>query len=834
MTSSVTRESNVSWDILAEMSKQETTSVYNMVLKRFEELDNGQTPNSNQPSSSMSHYLSYPPNDISLLMTEYKVGHWLKDYDLTWNDSLLPQKNTMVSKKQKKNSSKHKKKSNQLNAADRIRQKQVRTLATETYVQHFSKLKRTSLDPDFHSRVAESVILYYAYVTHYSLKGTIVDTFIDAVFSLRDALNVFSDVAHPDVISLMKQFCVELESKFPWPTFLKYYTHLLIRTHFKKLFKGAVKPFPEQEQLLQAIHADPFNLYVLPWGVGTGKTAMLPPLSMLYAGVGYQTLYCVPFGPVRDQSAALLLRCGVPFAYIVKAPKALGTQWELQPSFHCGDGRMPEVFIVDPSFVQYYTEYWEQLKEKNTMMDIVGHSPDIFIPSRKKRYAHLSHSIWNPQWILILDEPSEEDESVKWVLHHLPCTAFVMSATSWQLVNQEVKEHHKQRTGKECVTISARTVGVSTTLIGYWMDSEPVLSPFHGIDSRRTFAERLQYIRDKILWRRFLSAEVLLDWAVRMRRTKPELSLPFTFDLFTITFDSISERVLEFADIMVQSKLFTDKDFEQFFSFGTDKPQLTSGDCLQHLLMNESGKFMGGCIIGTPTVEHTYTQMAPLLEDCPSVDTIQHMLDDHRKQHVAKYLALEKVPVTKPEDRIRKQDKFRELDHQRWTTLPIPESLVLNTPEYLQRFKQPRFKNAKSSSYLRVHDLMETGNPSKGVDGWYLSPDTMQGVTFERDQEEKLQWRWKGVGSIIDHKEFNMKNIRDLDNHTVGFLLLDTLGAQGLNLKIKHGILMKGQDGSMLPTSTCLQVAGRVGRWGQDSTGYVYLMHKDMFHHMFA
>ena len=73
-------------------------------------------------------------------------------------------------------------------------------------------------------------------------------------------------------------------------------------------------------------------------------------------------------------------------------------------------------------------------------MDTMGHPPDIYIPSRKKRYAHLSHSIWNPQWILILDEPSEEDESVKWVLHHLPTTAFVMSATSWQLVNQEVKE----------------------------------------------------------------------------------------------------------------------------------------------------------------------------------------------------------------------------------------------------------------------------------------------------------------------------------------------------------------------------------------------------------
>ena len=182
------------------------------------------------------------------------------------------------------------------------------------------------------------------------------------------------------------------------------------------------------------------------------------------------------------------------------------------------------------------------------------------------------------------------------------------------------------------------------------METEAVLSPFHGIESRQAFAERLQYIRDKILWRRFLSAEVLLDWVVRMRRIKPELSLPFTFDLFTITFDSISERVLEFADMMVHSELLTDEDFRQFFSFGTDKPQLTSDDCLQHLLMNESGKFMGGCIIGTPTVEQTYTQLAPLLDDFPSVDAIQQMLDDHRKQHVTKYLALEKVPVTKPED----------------------------------------------------------------------------------------------------------------------------------------------------------------------------------------
>ena len=60
-----------------------------------------------------------------------------------------------------------------------------------------------------------------------------------------------------------------------------------------------------------------------------------------------------------------------------------------------------------------------------------------------------------------------------------------------------------------------------------------------------------------------------------------------------------------------------------------------------------------------------------------------------------------------------------------------------------------------------------------------------------------------------------MKNITDLDRGYIGFMLLDKLCAQGLNLKIRHGILMRGEDGSMLPVSTCLQVAGRVGRWGR-------------------
>ena len=852
MTFDITRENTISWDILAEMSKQETTDVHNMVLKRFQELDtesthalHGTTPKPPTAPGMSAKYLSYPPADLPALMAEYKVTHWLKDYDLEWPEGLMAKTGGEAtegkrSKKERKkhNKQKHKQKAIQMTGADRIRQQQVRALATDTYTQHFGKRDRTTLKPDFDSKVYESVLLYYAYVTHYAFKDRVVGTFVDAALSLRDALKAFGDEVHPDVQQLMRRFFACLEPQFPWATFLKRYTHVLIRTHFKRRFQRALKPFPEQDQLLQAIHADPFNLYVLPWGVGTGKTAMLPPLSTLYAQAGHQTLYCVPFGPVRDQSAALLYRCGVPFAYVVEAPAALGTQWELQPSYHCGDGRMPHVYIVDPSFVKAYTLYWERfaaLVGDEGVMDPVENPPDVYLPSRKKRYAHLSHAIWNPRWVLMLDEPSEEDDAVKWVLHHLPPTAFVMSATSWELVDADVQGAHEDRTGKRCVTVAARTVGVSTTLIGYWLEAEPVLSPFHGVRTRAEFAEKLAFVRDKILWRRFLSAEVLLDWAVRMKRAETGLGLPIAFELATLTFDSISERVLAFADAMLEHDSLDDAQFEAFFGFGAAKPDESCEARLQRLLTSESGKFMGGCILGTPTVEQTYAAIAPLLADCPTLDTMQAQLDEHRKAHVAKFAALEKVPVTKPEDRLRKLNQFRELEHQRWTTLPIPDRLVVNTPEYLQRYRQPaRPSNGVAPAYLRVQDLVETGDPSKGVDGWRLAPDTMAGVTFARDHEDKLQWRWKGVGAIIGHKEFNMKNIRDLDQHTVGFLMLDTLGAQGLNLKIRHGVLLKGTDGSMLPTSTCLQVAGRVGRWGQDGTGYVYVADVAMFGRVFG
>ena len=138
-----------------------------------------------------------------------------------------------------------------------------------------------------------------------------------------------------------------------------------------------------------------------------------------------------------------------------------------------------------------------------------------------------------------------------------------------------------------------------------------------------------------------------------------------------------------------------------------------------------------------------------------------------------------------------------------------------------------------TTKLTRVQEMVETGDPLQDVDGWHVTADKMKG-NFDVENEEELLWRWKGVGGITMHKEFNMKNIRDSDAGYLAFLLVDAVGAHGLNLKIKHGILMKGEDGSMLTQETCIQMAGRVGRWGQDSTGFVYVTDQDIFERVFA
>ena len=173
---------------------------------------------------------------------------------------------------------------------------------------------------------------------------------------------------------------------------------------------------------------------------------------------------------------------------------------------------------------------------------------------------------------------------------------------------------------------------------------------------------------------------------------------------------------------------------------------------------------------------------------------------------------------------------MKEIEQKRIIQLPIEEDLIINTPKYI---KKHTGESKKIKQYTRIQDIIDIGEPSEDPDGWELYPDEMKG-SFALEHEELLRWKWKGVGSIIDHKEFNMKNIRDSDNGYLAFLTVDSMGSHGLNLNITHGILMKDMNNKMLSPTTSLQMAGRVGRWGQDGTGFVYITDKDIFDLVFS
>ena len=638
------------------------------------------------------------------------------------------------------------------------------------------------------------------------------------------------------MLKLCEAFLEHIKDVFPWKSFLKYYTNILIRTHFKKRYQKALQPFREQEQLVKQMHTDPLNLYILPWGVGTGKTSMLPPLSTFYAEHGLQTLYCVPYGPVRDQSAALLYRCGIPFAYVVRTSGTLKEQFEIQPSYHCGDGKVPQVLVVDPDFVRYYTSYIETLAKEHDS-NVRAFPPDVYLPSKKKRYSHFAHHlIWNPQHALLLDEPCEEDTNVHWVLNRLPKASVVMSATSWNLVTEDVQSKYKSNHGSEPKMVAATTIGVSTTLVAHWLPGKPVLSPFSGVKSREDFVTKYETIKSQVLWKRFLSANVLLDWATRYQKLDMPHQLSIAFDLQKVSFDSICEKALSYCEhFIAHPEDHDDAFFESFFAFSAigDTNAKQEPFSLGTLLEENSSLYMGGCVIGTPTVVDTYRELEPMLADFPSLTSLQTKIDAYKKSVVAKYIEVKKMPISKRSDLERKQEKIREIESKCNTQIPIPESMIVNTAEYLEKHEQVPESHGKPPAYIRPQQLEERGEPSRGLDGWELKLDVMSG-SFWRSNEDALKWRWKAVGSILDDKEFNMKNINDLERGYVGFMLIDKLGAQGLNLKIRHGILVRGKDGGLLPASTCLQVAGRVGRWGQDDTGYVHLTDEELFWRIFS
>lgn len=831
----IARETSSSWELIAEASKFENKDVFEMLLNFYHGRE-GNTLEQRYQSCPFSHFQTiFQEKSIRSLFKQSHGKHY----------QFVPSTTTP--------STESKSKSSKQNKVQEIKDKKI--------IKDFNVALPTAITGDFgRFSIIELIYLNYISVIKKAFKNENANHFINAILSLRDAFDYFmtnenySTLTHPLTNSLVQSVLTYYEQEFPWSTFFNVYTKYLISNHFSQTYQKASKPFPEQRDLFTLLKQQRGpsvighqRLYILPWGVGCGKTACVAPLSYIFDHHHHMpTFYCVPLGPIRDQTASYLYRCGTPFTYIFQTGE---DTFYLDPSYHCKNEKDPHLFIVETSFMRYYLQYWESCKElflgededDLSTIDISDNLPNVTTKIHRD-YLHINlkdhrgrttnkikPSIWKPKFALILDEPCDNDPHLSFILQHLPETSVILSATSCHLITDEVRQQYQMNHPEgNIMTIEPQTIGVSTTLIGYWLENHPILTPFSNVSSRVEFKQRIDQIEQSILWRRFLSPTVLVNWIKTVKKQLPEgITLNYSFDLLTISYDQISKRILDWAKLIYQSML-QDEWYVQVFQFGNNNMK-SREEMIHDIFQNESFKYTGGCIIGMPNLSTFYEDTQFLLTSVPSVDVIKQTISKGKREFYQKYNEIMNATYTR-ETLSMKDYKLHELQNTLVKKIPIDPSLVVNTPEYIIRCSHELYKSY--DGYLRfttLHSLQEEGELKvNDPEAWNLFVEEINGVS-----EDVMRTKWIGVSSILDNKEFYMKSIYDSDRGMISFLGVNELGAYGLNLKISHAILFNDEV-SPLPKSTCLQLAGRVGRIGQESTGYVYLTTPSLFQTLFV
>lgn len=263
----------------------------------------------------------------------------------------------------------------------------------------------------FKTSVIELLLGYYCIQIYTTRKKGNLVNFFDMMFSLRECLEMLESCSPNFHVPKIVKFILEHYSHpnyFSWKEFIHNGTRFLMKNHFRNKYQKALKPFPEQKQLIREIsfnfsskneHNSSPCVIFQPWGTGVGKTSMLPALSNFYAKLprGFLTLYAIQNGPVQDQNAAYLYRCGTPFAFIERQKdptRAQESPWVLRPSYMCAaitktkseqrtetredisahkkksnkdvltvEGTYPQVLIVEPEFVAYYLQYLKEVRD---------------------------------------------------------------------------------------------------------------------------------------------------------------------------------------------------------------------------------------------------------------------------------------------------------------------------------------------------------------------------------------------------------------------------------------------------------------------------------------
>lgn len=700
-----------------------------------------------------------------------------------------------------------------------------------------------------------------------STRNINVANYIEYVICYRDALTFFQSKISTNLYQLFFALTKFFDNEFPFITMFSKYSNYLLQNHFTRRYSKIIELFPEQKLLLNELIQSPQSLFLLPWNVGVGKTSLLPIIAQYYQHLYHNTqvLYCVPYGPLRDQNAAYLYRCGIPFAFIETNVTMENTlipsiEFILQPSYNCANLNQPLIYIIDPIYAEYYLSYLNEICI-NPLTPL-----NITLPSKlKKKYHHLTLSshTFSTDIVLILDEPQIAHQSMNFILNNLPQKTIIMSATCANtILTEEMKcnylhkynnnnpSNHPNYQYANIINIPGQTIGVSTTLIGYWLENNPILSPLHQLNiTYSKFIEQLVNIENNLLLKRYLSPLVFVDIYQKIKKIQP--SYQFNITVATLNYNNISNMILMMLNYIADYYINNDEIIQYFFSLNNYpiKHSMIHSDpvsLLNQIFSNESKLFSDICVISVPNISYVYNEILPLIDTTNPYQFIEqwntelkNYADDYRKN----FLAISKSGGKTKETMEKKEGELALLSSSLLNLIPIPSDIVINTFEssckYIaidqQNNYNPLIKISKR--YNTKLSIRCIGDLSNNPHLWNLELPTLSNISPMYNY-----WRLRGVGAISFPNNYYMQCQQDIHEHKLSFLMIDELGSYGLNMNISKGILFdfglfeqqhqqQQQQQQQLDhyRNMYLQVAGRIGRYGQDDTGYLFITSYNIF-----
>jgi len=828
------------WLLTKEMSKSEDMSIYNAVLNRHKTL---------------------------IIKTNDKKMEYLKCVETikSWH-ILLAKECEKIDKKdktEKKNKILPKTTSNindylvranssvqSTKKADKIKSKNIEREEYKQYEQLYSLLFDSPVCDSLNNQIVylsiiEYIIIYYMHFVNKSYKyikkqkdlDINIPLFFNSLFSVRDSYKDNSDLLEEAFKEQLNKFLEYYEKKVDYYVLIDNYSHYMFNNHYKNHFRHNIKLYKEQEYLLDKLEENDYTgIYILPWGIGCGKTSLVAPLSYLINSNSKKDtiFYCISKPPVKDQTAANMYRCGVPFAYIEQTGEH---SYIVNPSYHCKNDIMPIIYIVQNQFI---VDFINKNNDESSELSLT-------VPYHKRDYEHLKNlekQLYMYNYSLIIDEPDGSDSNLLYILDNLPKLTILMSATSHGLINEKrigkyMKKNSYIDRDKYINIIKMKDVKITTTLTSFWDDNQYILSPYTNCVNKHQLHMLTQLIEMDNIYKRFISPKVLIDLYNKLLKKKDyykELDIELNLNELSIMdmkLDNIIYIVINFIKRLIKNNKVSDDIITELFKINKLRTK-TEQHLYQELLETHTTLFTGGSLIGTSNIEKVYENIYKyklVKDDIIDINDLYHKLDKYTKsvrdniKRGLLSLKSEQIRLKKNEDdsyiASRRQAIYEKFAINK---LPIENRYIINTKEFLNI----NDKTTTNTNYVIPLLCIEKGDKESHIEKWSYDLDT----TLHVSQEKEL-CRLVGIGSINEsNRLFYMKNIKDLNNGSLAYNISDSSGAFGLNLKIQSLILM--DDIIKETTEVILQKIGRVGRPGQLCTGFVYLTDYNIFEKLFS